>query len=169
MNENELIKYTEFRKRYPSILLEVIDETIKNLSKTRKGNQIAGRLITREFEYWDKFPISKVIGGCIVYNQKKLYEKGLPEKYLRGIIRNMNEFELKKLSLFTEEELKEKDKSLYNEIVKSCKLCDGTGFICKLVDETLHTYECECLKQFNKKSNEILSVNANWLNRLGEV
>jgi hypothetical protein len=166
---NELKDFIELRKRYSPILDLVIDETIKNLSKTRKGNRIAGRIITRELMYWDKFPISKVIGGCIVYNQKKLYEKGLPEKYLRGIIRNMNEYELKKLRLFTEEELKQRIEILYAELVIKCDRCSDGFVYTQKEDSKMIVHECECLKSFNKRRDEMTLMNYQWLNKLGEI
>jgi len=183
MTESELIEYNELRKRYSEILLGILDETISNISLTRKGSKIAERKVIREFAYWDKFPISKVVGACVVYNQKKLHDRGLSENYLRGIIRNMNEYELKTLRLFTEEELQERINRLYYNIVHECIMCGGGGFIYKtdnsLIDNYSHrslsgilsmkTYECECLKKFNKKRDELISFNRQWFDKLGEI
>jgi hypothetical protein len=166
--ETSLQKYLELRRRYPEILQIVIDICVINFSSTRKGGKIANRKIIREYEYWSKFPICRVIGAMIVYNLKKPYLKGCDERYLRGIIRNINDYEIKKLRLFSSEELEKifkKDKEI---IITRCQECKGEGYIFKSGDE-LKPVECKCLKEFNKRRLQILRENINWVNDLGEI
>jgi len=167
-DREDLIKYIELRKRYSEILQIVIDLSIINFSSTRKGKRVAGRKITRELEYWAKFPIRKVIGAMVVYNIKKPYLKGCDERYLRGIIRNINDYEIRKLQLFTQEQLDELFKKLKEEIIGKCLICKGEGYIFEVGTE-IKPQICKCLKKFETKRLTILKENRFWLSNLGEI
>lgn len=160
-------KIKELRSRYSEVLLIVIDSAILNFCSTRKGHNVAERKIVREYEYWAKEKISKVIGAMIVYNTKKCCLKGCDEKYLRGIIRNINENEIKKLSLFTDEQLDIILKNLRDETIGKCTICkDGYNFDLK---NKLTVIKCKCLKDFENRKLRILKENNVWYNNLGEI
>ena len=160
-------KIKELRSRYSEVLLIILDSAIINFSATRKGHNVAERKIVREYEYWAKFPISKVIGAMVVYNTKKCYLKGCDEKYLRGIVRNINENEIKKLRLFTDEQLEDVLKKVKEETIGKCSLCKE-GYIFDLKNK-LTVIKCKCLKEFENKKLKILKENNAWFNNLGEI
>lgn len=161
-------KIKELKSRYSKVLQMVIDNAIFNFSSTRKGHKVAERKITREFEYWAKFPIRKVIGAMVVYNMKKPYLKGCDERYLRGIIRNINDYEIRKLQLFTQEQLDELFKKLKEEIIGKCLICKGEGYIFRVITE-LRPQVCKCLNEFETNRLKILKENRFWLSNLGEI
>jgi hypothetical protein len=160
-------KIKELRSRYSEVLLLVIDEAIKNFSATRKGNNIAERKIIREYEYWVKYPISKIIGAMSTYNAKKCYLEGKDERYLRGIIRNINQNEIKKLRLFNEEQLEELFKKLKDETIGQCKKCKD-GYIFDLKNKLI-VIKCSCMREFENKKLKVLKENNVWYNNLGEI
>lgn len=160
-------KIKELRSRYSEVMLIVLDSAIFNFSATRKGHNVAERKIIREYQYWAKFPISKVIGAMIVYNTKKCYLKGCDEKYLRGIIRNINDNEIKKLRLFTDEQLEEIFKNIKEDTIGKCTLCkEGYIFDFKVRPTAI---KCKCLKDFENKKLKILKENNVWYSNLGEI
>lgn len=160
-------KIKEYRNRYTEVMRLVIDSAIANFSATRKGHNVAERKIVREYQYWAQQPISKVIGAMIVYNTKKCYLKGCDEKYLRGIIRNINDNEIKKLRLFDDEQLDILLKNLRDDTIGKCTLCKD-GYLFDLKNK-LTVVRCKCLKDFENRKLQILKENNVWYTNLGEI
>lgn len=79
---------SELIKRYPD--QEIISQVLQAIASTRKSNRIADTLKLSILQAWGKHPIESVMAAIKTYLDKGYHQEGKGEKYLRGIIRNIN-------------------------------------------------------------------------------
>ncbi|SDJ77012.1 DUF4373 domain-containing protein [Paenibacillus naphthalenovorans] len=81
-----------FRTRYPSDLLAVVDQYLEFISRTRKSNKISESVVLKIYEYLSKFSYNRIEYALRTHMSNPKYEK-LKEEYTFGILRNTSEEE----------------------------------------------------------------------------
>jgi len=74
--------------RYPERSL--IDQAFQAIASTRKTNRIADSVKLSVLQSWEKYPVEQVQEGIRLYISKRYADQDKGERYLCGIIRNLN-------------------------------------------------------------------------------
>lgn len=82
-------KKADLMEKYSPDQQAIIHECIDCLKTTRKSGKIADSVILAELERWQRIESERVIHGIRVYMDKECYLENKNEKYLWGIIRNI--------------------------------------------------------------------------------
>lgn len=152
-------KIQTYRLRYNQYYLEVIDEVIARFSGTRKCGKISPTVLMREYEYWNKYPVKKVIAALKIYLNKQCYVDNKNERYIRGIIRNITDEQVDDVELFTTEQLVTILKDLKKKIIDSCSECGGSGYELGGLDtDTPVARTCRCIIKFKKERDKLIKV-----------
>ncbi len=86
---------SELLERYTQEERSQIEEAFRCIATTRRTGKLAESIKRAELKYWDTFEKWKVLTGITTYLDKALHTYGKRENYLRGIIRNASQNEIK--------------------------------------------------------------------------
>ncbi|RJR47691.1 MAG: hypothetical protein C4576_09145 [Desulfobacteraceae bacterium] len=69
---------------------EIIDRCLDAIRTTRKTGKVSDSVILSILQGWEKYPVDRIQEGIRLYLDKDYAGQGKNEKYLLGIIRNLN-------------------------------------------------------------------------------
>lgn len=68
---------------------EIIDQALAAIRSTRKSGEVSDSILLAQFRKWARYPVEQVEAGISTYLKKDCAGQGKDERYLLGIIRNL--------------------------------------------------------------------------------
>jgi len=145
--------------RYNVFYRIIIYNVFNKLMNLRKSKNISNNIINSEMLYWEKFETKRVIASLCIYIRKEYYKQNKNEKYIRGIIRMIDDKQIENIQLFDDKQLDKIQNKIRTSTISECKRCLGKGYVYVNKDSKAAFKECDCVRIFKQKRTELTLAN----------